>query len=152
MIRPASSRAAYGPGDRPSGSPDGRAGDRTLEGTTILLVEDEAFLGLDLQYTLEDTGATVIGPIPSLAGAVRAANNDSFDAAILDVDLQGLDVFPAAEILVGRGIPFLFHTGHATKRDLALGFGDAPVCAKPIPPEDLLKVLARLIREQRQGS
>lgn len=116
----------------------------SLEGLTILLVEDEALIGLDLQMTLEDAGATVLGPLPSLSNAIHAAREDRFDAAVLDIDLQGKDVFPAAEILVERGIPFLFHTGHGTKAALAERFADVPVCPKPAAAKPLLETLRQL--------
>ena len=119
-----------------------------LAGLRILLVEDEAILALDLRYTLEDAGASVIGPIVTVPDAVRAANSEAFDAAILDIDLQGRDVFPAAEILAARRIPFVFHTGHGRPAELETAFAGVPVCAKPADPDALLRTLARTIRDR----
>ncbi len=153
MIQKATDQATHPVGHAPAG-PQGQAMDNNgmalnLKGTTILLVEDEALLALDLQDTLEETGAAVIGPVPSLAGAIQAATDECFDAAILDIDLQGKDVFPAAEILVKRDVPFLFHTGHGKQPELAASFPNVPVFIKPAEPSDLLHALSKLITERR---
>ena len=63
---------------------------------------------------------------------------------MLDVDLGGVDVFPAAEELRRRGIPFLFHTAHADRAELQAQFGDVPVCRKPVSMTELIEVLARI--------
>lgn len=133
---------------QPRPLPDGDAGSASLAGLVILLVEDEALLALDLRDTLEEAGATVVGPIVSVPEAVRAAQEASFDAAILDVDLQGDEVFPAAQIIAGRDIPFLFHTAHGEASHLRSVFADVPTCSKPSDPMKLLGILGTLIRDR----
>ncbi|MEQ8405384.1 MAG: hypothetical protein RKE49_09820 [Oceanicaulis sp.] len=143
-------------GDKPAASASPSLGggqpSASLDGATVLLVEDEALIGLDLQFILEEAGATVLGPIPTLSGAIRAASEEPLDAAILDIDLQGEDVFPAAEVLGERGVPFLFHTGHGRKAELAASFANAPVCSKPAAPSVLLNTLGDLIGRRRPHS
>jgi CheY-like chemotaxis protein len=116
-----------------------------LKGRTVLVVEDEALVGMELQFELEHAGADVIGPIPTLTEAISAATEKTFAAAILDIDLRGQDVFPAADHLKTRDIPFLFHTGHGRRVELTEGYPGVPVCKKPMSTERLLRVLAGLL-------
>lgn len=118
---------------------------QSLVGIVILVVEDEALLAFDLRDSLQEAGAIVIGPVPSLPGAIRAANDEHIDAAILDIDLQGQDVFPAADILLRRGVPFVFHSGHGSHSGLPAQFEAVPICPKPACPDDVLSAVAELI-------
>lgn len=116
-----------------------------LAGKRVLLVEDEAFVAMDIQFALEDAGAHVVGPCASLSAALAAARGEELDAAILDIDLGGLDVFPAADILRDAGVPFVFHTGHGQRRELIEDYPDAPVCKKPVGSDRLLNALAAIV-------
>jgi DNA-binding response OmpR family regulator len=116
-----------------------------LKGETVLVVEDEALVGMELQFELQKAGASVIGPIASLEEAVSVAGDQTFAVAILDIDLRGQDVFPAADELRRRSIPFLFHTGHGRKLELTAGYPGVPVCKKPMNMGRLLRVLAGLL-------
>lgn len=118
---------------------------RILNGRDILLVEDEALIAMEIEMVLEAYGALIHGPIPDLPGATQAAEAGHFDAAILDVDLCGEDVFPAAQVLQRRRVPFLFHTGHATRGELQRDYPDVPVCKKPMASDRLARCLAALI-------
>lgn len=111
----------------------------------VLLVEDEALVAMDLQRTLEAVGALVIGPIATLPKAEAASQTETLDAAVLDIDLRGRDVFPAADRLADRGIPFLFHTGHGRRYDLAGRYPGVLVVKKPADPDHLVRVLASLL-------
>lgn len=117
-----------------------------LSGRSILLLEDELIVSLDLEMTLEGSGATVLGPFDKLEDGMNFLENaPGIDAAILDVDLNGKEVFPIAEILQDRGIPFLFHTGHGSREELSRRFDGAPVFIKPVLPERLVTKLAGLL-------
>lgn len=102
-------------------------------------------LVLEIESALEDVGAHVVGPCMTLDRALQAVQENEFDAAILDVNLRGEDVFPVAERLQAKDIPFLFHTAHGARVELHARFGDAPVCRKPVFVEDMLAELARII-------
>ena len=65
-----------------------------------------------LETILEDLGCEIIGPEGSVAGGVAAAQSKPMDAALLDVNVAGELVFPIAEALKKRGIPFVFSTGY----------------------------------------
>lgn len=115
---------------------------RRLLGMRVLVVEDEALVALDLQFALEDEGAIVIGPALSLPDALELlAREPQIDGAILDVDLAGIEVYPAADLLRTRGIPFVFHTGHGSRASLSERFPGSLTCNKPTLPSALITAL-----------
>ena len=131
-------------GPQPSMSPNGVCGERLL-GKRILIVEDEALLAMEMQFAFEDEGAEVLGPALSLEAATTlVAGTPEIDAAILDVDLGGHDVYPVASLLAARGVPFLFHTGHGSEASLAALFPSAITLTKPTFPDTLVRELRRL--------
>ena len=84
-----------------------------LAGMRVLIVEDEYLVALDLAIGLLEAGAQIVGP----AGSVDAAfghirDTSSLGAAVLDVNLHNDTVFPVADVLAQRGVPFLFTTGY----------------------------------------
>ncbi len=116
-----------------------------LLGLQVLIVEDEALVAIDLQFAFEDAGAEVLGPAMSLSDALAVAEQAAhIDCALLDVDLAGHDVYPVAHVLQRRGIPFIFHTGHGSRRRHAEMFPGALTCLKPTLPEKLIELLAGL--------
>ena len=117
-----------------------------LDGRTVLLVEDEVLIALDIEAALEDRGATVRGPVTRLSEGLPIADDETqlFDCAVLDVNLRGEEVFPIAERLQARGVPFLFHTGHGDSTQLQQRFAGAKVCNKPFQTERLVKELEKL--------
>jgi len=84
-----------------------------LTGRRVLIVEDESLVAMLLETILEDMGCTPIGPAASIdEGLAMVADGDNLDAALLDVNLAGRLVFPVAEALKARGVPFVFSTGY----------------------------------------
>ena len=83
-----------------------------LRGRHILVVEDEYFIADAMQRGLEDIGAQVVGPAASVADALALLDSTPVNGAILDVKLADETVFPVAEALTARGIPFIFATGY----------------------------------------
>jgi CheY-like chemotaxis protein len=122
----------------------GAPGEKLL-GRRVLIVEDEALVAIDLQFAFEDAGAEVLGPAMSLTDAMAMAEQaDQIDCALLDVDLAGHDIYPVATVLQRRGIPFIFHTGHGSRRKHCEMFPGAITCLKPTLPETLIDLLAGL--------
>ena len=103
-------------------------------------------VALDIQLALEDEGVEVLGPIDDLERGMALLDREPpIDAAILDIDLHGRDVFPIAERLKERDVPFLFHTGHGSRNELRRHFRDAPVCTKPMLTERLVDAVRGLL-------
>lgn len=84
----------------------------TLAGRRILIVEDESLVAMLLETILEDLGCETIGPAGSVTEGTSLASENAIDAALLDVNVAGELVFPVAENLKQRGIPFVFSTGY----------------------------------------
>lgn len=78
----------------------------------ILVVEDEILIAMMIEDALADLGCEIVGPASSLEAAILLARDEEIDAAFLDVTIRGGQVFPVAEILVQRGIPFVFSSGY----------------------------------------
>jgi DNA-binding response OmpR family regulator len=115
-----------------------------LDGLRILVVEDEYLVASLIQDFLEMAGCVVLGPIARLAEAADAAQSDSCDAALLDVNLGGSLVFPVAEILSHRRIPFAFVTGYATG-SLPTKHNARPAILKPFRKDELLTLVSDMV-------
>ncbi|WP_126976982.1 response regulator [Frigidibacter oleivorans] len=113
-----------------------------LEGKTIMVVEDEALLALDLAMTFEDLGSTVAGPCYRIESALDLVARVAIDGAVLDVDLNGETIFPVARALQKNGVPFIFHTGRADCSALIAEFPEAMLCPKPTTPDRIAHNLA----------
>ena len=84
-----------------------------LTGRRILVVEDESLVAMLLETILEDMGCTPVGPASNVdEGEAIARDTVDLDAALLDVNLAGRQVFPVAAVLKARGVPFVFSTGY----------------------------------------
>ena len=109
----------------------------------ILVVEDETILAMMLEDALLDEGYSVVGPFARVAAALQAAELETLDAALLDVNVAGEMVFPVAEMLARRRVPFLLMTGY-DKRILGEAHQDWPVLIKPYRLDDVVARLAAM--------
>ena len=87
--------------------------DDSLAGQRILVVEDEMMIAILLEESLLALGCVVIGPVAKLEAAKQLAADSAIDAAVLDINIRGGQVFPVADILTGRGIPFALASGYS---------------------------------------
>lgn len=83
-----------------------------LAGRRILIVEDESLVAMLLETILEDMGCTPVGPASSIDEGLRLVSSEQLDGALLDVNVAGRQIFPVAEALRERGVPFVFSTGY----------------------------------------
>jgi CheY-like chemotaxis protein len=113
-----------------------------LAGRKVLVVEDEPLVAMMIEDMLTDLGYTVVGPAMQLADGLRLAETAQFDAAVLDINLNGVRSFPVADVLQARGIPFLFATGYGGGE--ALEGRQEPVIQKPYQMERLAEMLTAL--------
>jgi CheY-like chemotaxis protein len=105
-------------------------------GNRILVVEDEPLVAMNLSKNLVELGFSVVGPYSTLAKAATAAVEKEVDAALLDVNLSGEAVYPVADILNSKNVPFAFITGYGTEA-LASEYANAPVLQKPVDQRTL---------------
>jgi DNA-binding response OmpR family regulator len=111
-----------------------------LGGVGVFLVEDEALLAMSVEDMLVELGCRVAASAANLAEAVEKATADVFDCALLDVNLVGREVFPVAQILEKRGVPFAFSSGYGAS-GLPEAFSDRPVVSKPYDIDELAAAL-----------
>lgn len=110
-----------------------------LRGRRVLVVEDEYLLAEDLRQDLEDQGADVLGPVPSVAEALELLRQDPApDLAVLDINLQGGKVYPVADALRAKAIPFLFATGYDAQA-IPPAYADVPRTEKPLALRELIR-------------
>jgi CheY-like chemotaxis protein len=123
-----------------------RRGERALKDARIMLVEDDFIVAFDMQSLLEDYGARVLGPATSVREARELIDSQTPDVAVLDVNLNGEWVFPLAEILHERGVPFVFATAYADDDHLfPVSLRTVPRLAKPVVPDALIAQIERLL-------
>ena len=86
---------------------------QAFAGRRVLIVEDESLVAMLLETILEDMGCVPVGPASTVdEGLQMVAEGERIDAALLDVNVAGRQVFPIAEALRERGVPFVFSTGY----------------------------------------
>lgn len=114
----------------------------------ILIVEDEELIALAMSAELSRLGWAVVGPAATVreAEALLSLAVD-VDAAVLDVNLRGRPVYPLAESLAQRQVPFVFCTGYEMV-DPEGKFPDAPIIRKPATAKALSRALSDLLRSR----
>jgi CheY-like chemotaxis protein len=120
-----------------------------LNHAPILIVEDEPYIALALQATIEDAGGKVVGPVGSVAAALILLQTADIAAAVLDVQLADRDVTPVAEALTALNVPVVFQSAKGLPTDLQRRCPDAVVYKKPVAAEALLRTLFEIT--QRGG-
>jgi CheY-like chemotaxis protein len=111
----------------------------------ILVVEDEYLIRMLLEDMLTDLGYEVAGAVGTIAEASEIAEKAEFDLAILDINLDGKEIYPVAEILTRRRLPFIFVSGYG-EGSLAEPYRNRPSLQKPFQAEQLQTALAGLLR------
>ena len=109
----------------------------------LLVVEDEYLIRMLLEDMLDDLAA-VAAAVGTLSEARQIAADGDFSAAILDVNLDGQEIYPVADILTKRGLPFVFVTGYG-ERSLPEPYRGRPALQKPFQAEQLKTTLAGLL-------
>lgn len=110
--------------------------------STVFVVEDEALVALNLEMMLEDLGIAVVGPALRYETALAMAEGGlAADAAILDVNIGGRNVFPIAEKLREQKVAIIFATGYG-REGLPPEWQDFPVVQKPYTSASLIEALA----------
>ena len=107
-----------------------------LQGLRILVVEDEMMVAMLMEDMLQLFGCTIVGPAASTAQAFVLIETEVFDGATLDLNLAGRSVYPVADELARRGIPFLFVTGYGAE-ELRSDYTNRPKLPKPFRRLDL---------------
>ena len=110
----------------------GKGRGSSLRGRRVLVVEDEYLIAEDLCEELRSCGAEVMGPADCVVAALALLQAEPPpDMALLDIGLPDEKVYPVADALRARGIPFVFLTGYEAPL-IPEGYSDVPRADKPL--------------------
>ncbi len=116
----------------------------------VLIVEDEPFIALDLEQTFAELNVAV--RIVESVGEALACPLESFDVAILDIDVDGEEAWPVADWLKAKGKPYILSSGLcADPGRIAPAHGDAPRLAKPVAARQVARLALETLSGQPQG-
>jgi DNA-binding response OmpR family regulator len=110
----------------------------------VLILEDEAMIAGWIESILSAAGWSVVGPVATLERALEAIDRGRLDAALLDVRVNGHDAYAVADVLMGRGIPFIFVSGF-TRKQMPPGYRNCAYIAKPFTPDAILALLEEVV-------
>ena len=111
-----------------------------LVGKRVLVIEDEALVGLLIEDVLVELGCELAGRASRLEEALEKAKSLPFEIAILDVNLNGQPTFPVADVLIQRRLPFVFATGYGPA-GIPAAMQTVPILHKPFQQSELEKAL-----------
>ena len=116
-----------------------------LQGASVLVVEDEMIIAIALENYLTAAGAVRVDCVPTLKSARAQVEDHNHDAVILDVLLSDGMCHDFARDLLARGIPVIFHSGHA-QAELTADFPTSHFCNKPSAPKPMIDTVAHAIK------
>ena len=121
----------------------------TLHGVQVFIAEDEELILMLIEDILADYGCEITATARKICEAMAILKDSSlcFDAAILDVNLGDNSIFPVAEVLAQRGLPFVFATG-SSAGDLPEAWRSHPILTKPFIYDDVGRALLALVGEK----
>jgi CheY-like chemotaxis protein len=111
----------------------------------VLVVEDEIMIRMLLEDMLDDLGYEVVGTAATLDEALGLASQADIELAILDVNLNGSPVYPVADALAVRKVPFIFSTGYG-EQGLPEDYRECQLLQKPFQLENLERALAMVAK------
>ncbi len=109
------------------------------QGKNILIVEDEFLIAIHAAEVMEGLGFSVVGPVATIEQGLELLQESVLDGAILDVNLSGTLIFPVAEALADRNIPFILTSGYEAT-GLPERWRDRPHLRKPVIERDLARL------------
>ena len=116
-----------------------------LTGRRILIVEDETLVSMVIEEALKDLGCDIVGPAATRDRALALAKAEPLDGALLDVNLGGEPVYPVADALFSRGIPFAFVTGYG-HAGIADRYATMPTLVKPFQLSTVERLLGQMVK------
>ncbi len=114
---------------------------------SVLIVEDQMLIALDLEAMLADEGLSKVATTNSVKQAMAQIEASPPDLAILDINLGPVNSFAVAEELRKRGTPFLFATGYGEGAELPEAFSGVPIVRKPYSRSAIVAALALLMSD-----
>jgi CheY-like chemotaxis protein len=124
--------------------------DKLLSGRRVLVVEDEMLVLMNIEDMLADLGCESVTAAATVDQAMALIEAQVFDAAMLDMNLNGTKSFPIADKLAALGVPFVFSTGY-NAQDMRVGYRDRALLKKPIRYQELVEVFTDLLSGSSGG-
>lgn len=116
-----------------------------LRSKKVLIVDDNPLLAHHLCDVVQDWGAVAIGPAMDLSSGLELMRTQSVDCALLDIELGGSDVYPLAEQLSERDVPFAFLTAKGPAVDLPAKFRNRNCIQKPETGLRIIEVVVSIL-------
>lgn len=116
----------------------------------ILVVEDSFLIVMMINAVLDDLNWVIVGPATNKRDALALAQSEVFDAALLDINLDGEMSWDVAAVLRTRGIPFVFSTGYNASTVLPNDFIGSAIIAKPYNSDDVEKMIRAVVVDNRR--
>jgi DNA-binding response OmpR family regulator len=120
----------------------------TLRGRSILVVENERLIAMDIVQALEKAGATAT-MTTTVRHALILVEHDGLSAAILDHALSDGDSTELCARLKARGIPYVSYSGFDPVKGAS---ADAPHISKPVSMDVLMSAMEDLLAGPRRVS
>jgi two-component sensor histidine kinase/DNA-binding response OmpR family regulator len=139
------------PKDGPAPLPREAANESASASPRVLVVEDEALVGMLTTSMVREMGYAALGPLTNIADARAVIARDEFDVAVIDLNLNGMPAYPSADALHSKGVPFVFVTGYAPDA-IDRRFSHVPLIQKPIPKDQLARIIAGLTAAGADGA
>ena len=116
-----------------------------LSGVRVLVVEDDALMAMDLEATLAEAGAVIVGLCQTLDAAIARADADDFAVAVLDFGLGSETASPVARRLANRGVPFILYTGKSRHEPSLAEWRACPIVEKPASSRALVSAIRTVL-------
>jgi two-component SAPR family response regulator len=118
--------------------------------STILLLEDEALIAMDIEKMLGKMAAGSVASFGSCSDASEWLAHNSPDIAILDIQLRDGECLEVADILVQRNIPFIVHSARrSVSGERYRIFLNGLWIPKPSVPQDLMQGVENVLPKKR---
>ncbi|CAM3743282.1 response regulator [Litorimonas haliclonae] len=119
---------------------------------SILIVEDDPFIAMDLEDTFIGAGFSVIGPVADVESGLSLIEEHRPDIATLDYNLGRENSVPIANALASIGVPYIFLSGQMSRVIETHDVPERLIVGKPYVPSKLLKLISRTIDKATPSS
>jgi DNA-binding response OmpR family regulator len=118
---------------------------RSNNSIRVLVVEDSFMIARALELAFDSFGWTMVGPASRIPKALALVKAESFDAALLDVNLDGEMSWEVATALKARGVPFVFSTGYEITNVLPDSLRGSKYVKKPFQLDELEQAILQIV-------